>query len=514
MTYASPVWWTGKKNHAKLLTAVQNIALRHICAAFRTTPIYALEIDAAIPPITVTLDHASARYADRLHRLSQNHPVIQRLPEWHEDSNIRVTIPLPSYTKRKKQPVKKNTLDNLRRQTYNPREGERIQPFTTPPWRRTAESWNGRLKIVGMEGREKEKAAEEHNQRMAIIKETQSHLAVYSDGSQQKREGQLITGYGFAEYRNGKDSEVFLIEGGMGTTAEVYDAEMAGLSHGAAKAVQHAIENPNPTPIHHLIFFADNSSAITTIYDQKPVAACQGYAQRFRRSIETFLEADPRNTVKLRWCPGHKGIEGNKRADKLAKAGSERWAPTFYTYTNARRRSKAKALAKWRKLHAQRQPRGGFSQANGLIPRWKPRNHFNNTKREIYGRLIQCRTRHGFIGEYYAQFVPSKSVQCQCGHCFQTREHILQSCKTYNDHRHILWDASDDLNLEELLGTEEGIEAVAEFIKTSGAFSKTGRTRQDTKEPEPDEEPGEVDKEEEIDEEDGRIAAEASDEED
>ncbi|KAJ3934196.1 MAG: hypothetical protein NXY57DRAFT_890636, partial [Lentinula lateritia] len=71
--------------------------------------------------------------------------------------------------------------------------------------------------------------------------------------------------------------------------------------------------------VHHILIFADNSSAITTIYDQKPVAACQSYAQRFRRSIEKFLESDQRNTVEIAWCPGHEKIEGNERADGLAK---------------------------------------------------------------------------------------------------------------------------------------------------------------------------------------------------
>ncbi|KAJ3810552.1 hypothetical protein F5876DRAFT_24427, partial [Lentinula aff. lateritia] len=68
-----------------------------------------------------------------------------------------------------------------------------------------------------------------------------------------------------------------------------------------------------------ILIFADNSSAITTIYDQKPVAACQGYAQQFRCSIENFLKTDPQNTVEIAWCPEHEDIEGNERADKLAK---------------------------------------------------------------------------------------------------------------------------------------------------------------------------------------------------
>jgi len=45
MTYASPVWWDGKKKHANKLTWVQNTCLCHIRVAFCTTV------------MTVTSDH-------------------------------------------------------------------------------------------------------------------------------------------------------------------------------------------------------------------------------------------------------------------------------------------------------------------------------------------------------------------------------------------------------------------------------------------------------------------------
>ncbi|KAJ3849803.1 hypothetical protein EV368DRAFT_18718, partial [Lentinula lateritia] len=142
------------------------------------------------------------------------------------------------------------------------------------------------------------------------------------------------------------------------------------------------------------------------------------------------------------------------------------------TFTHAKRRAKAKAMEDWRKEHARRPLRGGFALANGLPPRWKPRDYFNNTPREVYGRLIQCRTRHAFLGEYYAKFVPTEPIQCPCGARTQTRDHIIQTCEIYDDYRDLLWNVSDDLDIGEILGTEEGIEALAEFIEKSGAFKK------------------------------------------
>ncbi|KAJ3888322.1 hypothetical protein GG344DRAFT_22147, partial [Lentinula edodes] len=96
------------------------------------------------------------------------------------------------------------------------------------------------------------------------------------------------------------------------------------------------------------------------------------------------------------------------------------------TFTHAKRRSKTNALESWKKEHNRRPFRGGFALSDGLPPRWKPRDYFHNTPREVYGRLIQCRTRHAFLGEYYAKFVPTEPTQCPCGARTQTRDHIIQ----------------------------------------------------------------------------------------
>ena len=101
----------------------------------------------------------------------------------------------------------------------------------------------------------------------------------------------------------------------------------------------------------------------------------------------------------------------------------------------------------------------------------------------MFGRLIQCRTGHGFFGEYYNRFVPSESVDCKCGEPYQTREHLLCECPQYEDQRHVLREASRDLSLPEILGTKDGIAALAKFLEASGAFTKTGKPRRDTELP-------------------------------
>ncbi|KIK61877.1 hypothetical protein GYMLUDRAFT_243044 [Collybiopsis luxurians FD-317 M1] len=92
---------------------------------------------------------------------------------------------------------------------------------------------------------------------------------------------------------------------------------------------------------------------------------------------------------------------------------------------------------------------------------------------------------------------------------------LIRKMRNQAEYRHILWEASEDLDLAELLGEEEGIEATAEFIQTSGAFSKTGKNRKEMEEPRKEEEErAQMETEGEEDDDDDRIAAEASDSDD
>ncbi|KAJ7048584.1 hypothetical protein C8F01DRAFT_1004247 [Mycena amicta] len=117
--------------------------------------------------------------------------------------------------------------------------------------------------------------------------------------------------------------------------------------------------------------------------------------------------------------------------------------------------------------------------ANRIAPSVRPTRHFLalDEKREVFGRLVQCRTGHCFTGEYYARFVPSEDVDCPCGEPMQTREHIFCECPRYADHRHLLRKGSPHLSMPELVGTKKGITALSAFLEASGAFTKTGHPR-------------------------------------
>ena len=77
------------------------------------------------------------------------------------------------------------------------------------------------------------------------------------------------------------------------------------------------------------------------------------------------------------------------------------------------------------------------------------------------------------MGEFWRQFFPKKSVDCECRELLQTREHIIRSCNHYETQRTKLVTEHSEITLQELLGTPRGIAALSEFIRGSGAFTFT-----------------------------------------
>ncbi|KAL6298873.1 hypothetical protein BKA93DRAFT_743383, partial [Sparassis latifolia] len=71
-------------------------------------------------------------------------------------------------------------------------------------------------------------------------------------------------------------------------------------------------------PVRTIVFCADNSSAIETI-TANTAHPGQSHSIKFCKAVSEFLEADERNQVVVRWTPGHHKIDGNEKADELAK---------------------------------------------------------------------------------------------------------------------------------------------------------------------------------------------------
>ncbi|KAJ3836825.1 hypothetical protein EV361DRAFT_759425, partial [Lentinula raphanica] len=104
------------------------------------------------------------------------------------------------------------------------------------------------------------------------------------------------------------------------------------------------------------------------------------------------------HTVEIAWTPSHTGIKGNEKADHLAKKGAEQANETIWkrSRSNALRMNKTKTEIAWKKEWDKQSVNGRFAIANRFPPSLKPTERFKSLRRELFGRVTQCRTGHAF----------------------------------------------------------------------------------------------------------------------
>ncbi|KAG9126385.1 hypothetical protein FRC07_003632 [Ceratobasidium sp. 392] len=337
LTYGSAIWYRGPKSKALLgpLVRAQNLGLRWILGAFRTSPINAMEHVAAILPVPLLLQRLSENAATRLRRLPPTSEVAKRLPHlW--DTHSR-SVPQPAVS-----PVAPTIIQHLA--SLSDPEAEHTIPYMAAPWD-SPHPWGPRIKVVHPKPTATREEREMHVKRARAAIESsnvEGALACFTDGSKRIQSNCRRTGAGYVIYGRGK--EVFSGRVGLGPRADVFDAEMLGLALAAQKACALAIESPIDT----IRFFVDNMAAVRMIADLSPHAA-QSSSIIFRKAIDLYLYTVQDAKVEVIWVPGHKGISGNERADRLANEGGTIAPEPLFdrTITWARFMSRERAVRNW-----------------------------------------------------------------------------------------------------------------------------------------------------------------------
>ena len=202
-----------------------------------------------------------------------------------------------------------------------PTQSEHIDPYAETPWHRTEldQDIHNCLQFFILENKSRTTLKLEWADKHAAFYEEYQHnedyAFIYTDSSLLHTNGTCKAGYSVVAYRG--NEEIAIANGALGKGVEVYDTEMKVLEK-AAKIVQWITADAEPPPPKNIIIATDNTGAIQWIFKGSPGLA-QASSLKFRKWILEALDWDKDLKITVTWCPGHFDIEGNERADTLAK---------------------------------------------------------------------------------------------------------------------------------------------------------------------------------------------------
>ena len=266
------------------------------------------------------------------------------------------------------------------------------------------------------------KRSPEHVQKAAALETIEgfagTQVKVFTDGSASSSEG--IAGYGaLILYPIGGPPKEELL-GPCGTMASNYDAELEAI-HRALESVHRTLQGSEIFGF-DTVLFCDSRSALEVLASEK----------RSTHLVDAILEDVGRlerlgGKVTVQWIPSHVNVNGNEKADSLAKAGAALPQPEApVTYLGAKTWLKDHFRSKWYQEWADNTTaRGVFAN----MPRPSRSDQWWNLSRKHQSLVTQMRTEHCPTNSYFHRLDHNRDSNCR--HCSQASEtvvHLVTSC--------------------------------------------------------------------------------------
>lgn len=155
-----------------------------------------------------------------------------------------------------------------------------------------------------------------------------------------------------------------------------------------------------------------------------------------------------RTKVTLCWCPGHKGVEGNEQADKLATTAAKKPLPQKHANKPMFARFRA-AVKDWTKKVTLDSYTPQDIKRLGHQPH--PQEHLNALaslkNKDSVSSITQLRTGHIPLFSYLFKRNLRTDQTCVCGFGPEDVENFLFLCPLHNNFRQELQSDLDDLDM-------------------------------------------------------------------
>ena len=281
---------------------IQNQALRFISGAMKSTPTAAVEVHTNVAPMNLRREAAVIDTVERFKRLDDKNP------------NKILTE-----SKRPEQRIKKKSIlsiaETLNQNYKMPEKREQICLFDInqhPSKRFEKPTIKQNLKTA-----QTKKEADETSLMLTASATIQDYpdkwIHIYTDGSATK--GTSNAGYGCRiEFPNGSCTE---LSNSCGIYCSNYDAESEAISKSLDFISSQFEINPNEK--HSIVIFTDAKSVLQSLEGEN---VSDVRLKEISNQIDKIITSH-KVDVTLQWIPGHVGLPGNERADKLAKLGAQ-----------------------------------------------------------------------------------------------------------------------------------------------------------------------------------------------
>ena len=393
-------------NITKSLDTIQNQCLRICTGTRQTTPICSLEVESHVPSLSFRRNFLALKYFSKIHEMPSETPVVCRLKSYY-NSIIK----------------HKGYFNSVIKLTNNwqitPCTFNAVSLYTPrPPWMSLDDLIRNEFTTVPVAVLDPLTAQTNFNE--LISKNYSTHCQIYTDGSK----SELFCGSAYTIPKMKTSASYSLPINCSVLTSELYAIDRAALY--ASIFLKNI----------YCVILTDSLSAVNLLRS----AANQSFNGIKHKILDTITLSYP--YVSIQWIPGHKGIVGNEKADKLAKSvmveSNVSKINLNLPMADRVRVIKNCLMRKWRESWEEeaivRRRETALYEIKTNIEKWP---WASCRIRALETSLARLRVGHAGLAAHLFRFNMADAPLCECGE-IETVQHFLLQCSRYDEARHDL----------------------------------------------------------------------------